>query len=119
MNVIQDHAMRIACSRTVVEDVAKNNSCLSRGDFDGSLDTLKAMGAECILHWSFDKLQIPKSGEFDGKILECFGCLVDYEYVKVNIELMYVDVCFGIYGIAETSKLNDPTEFGQKALVGF
>jgi HD-GYP domain-containing protein (c-di-GMP phosphodiesterase class II) len=42
-----------------------------------------------VLRWrSLNNLKITKGCKFDCEVLQCFGRLVDKQYIKYNVELM-------------------------------
>ena len=72
VHVIQNDIMAIACSWTVVEDIAEDDACFRRGHFDSGFNALEGMRSESVLKRPLDKLQITESSELDRHILQRF-----------------------------------------------
>lgn len=95
VHIVEDNAVRIGGRWTIVENVAKYDTCLGRRDLDSGLDALERVGAKSVLRWSFDELQIAKSCEFNRQVLESFRGLVDNQnvYTRENCQLADV-MCY-------------------------
>lgn len=83
-------------------------------DFDGGFDGLETMRSDSECPRSLDQFQITERSEFDREVLERLIRLVDDEDVEEDVELLYVDVCFGVDRVGESSELNDASEFRDK-----
>lgn len=76
------------------------------------------MRAEGVRDGSLDELEVTEGRELDGEVLERLVRLVDDEDVEEDVELVNVDVGFGVDGVGEASELNDAVELGDKVVLG-
>lgn len=81
MDIIQHYAMSVRCGGAIIENVAENDTGLSRGHLDSCLDALERMRAESVLCRSFDQLQVAQGCKFDGEILQCLRGLIYNQHV--------------------------------------
>lgn len=107
VDVVEDYAGRLGRSGRrlgvlvlrFVDDVAKDDAGLGRGDFDCCLDALEGVGAQGVARGTLDQLEVAERCEFDAQVLERLRGLVDDEDVEQDVELLYVDVGFGVDGV--------------------
>lgn len=77
MDVIENHAIAIRGSMSVVYDVAKDDASLGGRDLDRSFDSKERVGGKIMRSWAIDQFEITKGGKLNSQVLQRRVGLVD------------------------------------------
>jgi len=90
VNIIENDHVGVDALFALVQNVAEDDTRVSRRNLDGCLDVDKVVRADVLRWWALNNLEVTKCCKLDCEILQCLGRLVHEKHVKHNVKLVHL-----------------------------